>query len=239
MGPRGPSTALTDFVRCVKRVALDGIVGGRQDAPESGGKVDNTSRAGLIGSITIGAIGLWAVLQAALAVATVMLGIGGGDTVLDLVNQLALTGLVGFLICGVLFFVWSYQAMSVAHQLFPSLTISPAGSIGWYFVPIASLWMPYRAMSDIWKGSARGAETPRATALLVSWWVLWLGRTILSWVERLTVQSAPDVSAILLLLACAAGIAGAVLLMIIIHRINTMQARRFDASIFDLSLIHI
>ena len=55
------------------------------------------------------------------------------------------------------------------------LRFSPAGSIGWYFVPLLSLWRPYQAMREIWQGSMNPRDwlavpVPR---MLPFWWSLW------------------------------------------------------------------
>jgi hypothetical protein len=52
----------------------------------------------------------------------------------------------------------------------------PALAVGWFFVPIANLWMPYSAMAGLWRASedVDGWRTRRGTLLLPAWWASWL-----------------------------------------------------------------
>ncbi|WP_353568303.1 DUF4328 domain-containing protein [Haloferula sargassicola] len=53
----------------------------------------------------------------------------------------------------------------------PMMRDTPGWSVGWYFVPIASLWKPYQAMKDIFTASA---TRPAPDYLLPTWWTLWI-----------------------------------------------------------------
>jgi hypothetical protein len=123
--------------------------------------------------------------------------------------------------------IWMYRAMAIAHEIVPSLTISPGWAVGWYFVPIASLWKPYEAMSEISEGSQSGGPNwdEVVGSLIGWWWAMWLIRTVtngLSSVFGVTI----------LLVSSIAGIAAAVLLAEIIRRITARYAHAVDASIF-------
>src|SRR3546814_11195073 len=50
-------------------------------------------------------------------------------------------------------------------------------SVGWFFVPIANLWMPFQAMRQLSKASAKPGDWEAAytSALLAWWWLFWLG----------------------------------------------------------------
>lgn len=83
-----------------------------------------------------------------------------------------------------------YRAKANAHVLAPDeMTISPGWSIGWHFVPVANLVMPYLAVREAWRASARAARRDEEveTRLLPAWWGLWLGTNILgngaTWLE--------------------------------------------------------
>lgn len=81
--------------------------------------------------------------------------------------------------------VWIYRAAANARALgAPDLTISPGWAVGWYFIPIANCWKPYQAMREIWQASARLQPRPDAakTALLRTWWALWLLRFFVPWI---------------------------------------------------------
>ena len=68
-----------------------------------------------------------------------------------------------------LFLVWIHRAASNVHERGRSgMTVSPFGAVGWFFVPVANLFMPYRAMSGLARASsARGAEP----LWVLLWWV--------------------------------------------------------------------
>ncbi|MEM1379267.1 MAG: DUF4328 domain-containing protein [Pseudomonadota bacterium] len=71
---------------------------------------------------------------------------------------------------------WIVRAMGNLHRIGSRfVTTSPAWAVGWYFIPIANLWKPYEAMSQIWEGSHRAAneETPDQSPLPL-WWALWI-----------------------------------------------------------------
>lgn len=49
---------------------------------------------------------------------------------------------------------------------------TPGWAVGWYFIPIASLWKPYAAMRDIVHASTLREGPP--AFLLPTWWALWI-----------------------------------------------------------------
>lgn len=76
---------------------------------------------------------------------------------------------------------WIYRVSANAHAISDELTISPGWSVGWYFVPVANLFMPFRAMKEVWLAShSRGnwGDEP-ALALLGWWWGLWIVTNII------------------------------------------------------------
>ena len=52
-----------------------------------------------------------------------------------------------------LFCLFMPRANRNARAFGSSMSISPGWAAGWFFVPIANLWMPYQAMKEIWQGS--------------------------------------------------------------------------------------
>lgn len=56
------------------------------------------------------------------------------------------------------------------------MRFSPFASVAWFAVPIAYLWMPYRAVSEIWRAIHEPAswQSERAPILLRAWWGFWL-----------------------------------------------------------------
>lgn len=64
----------------------------------------------------------------------------------------------------------TWRAGSLSAPKF--LDDTPGWAVGWYFIPIASLWKPYVAMRDIVRASTLDAGLPGW--LLPFWWTLWI-----------------------------------------------------------------
>ena len=107
--------------------------------------------------------------------------VDAGETLLasDLAN--GIVGLFQLLLAvflGVTFLRWIYRANKNLHVLSSEpLTFSPGWSVGWYFIPIASLFKPYQAMKEIWSAAHRGAAG--GGSLIGWWWGLWIVSTFL------------------------------------------------------------
>ncbi|MBA4490823.1 DUF4328 domain-containing protein [Paracoccus sp. S1E-3] len=84
---------------------------------------------------------------------------------------------IALIACYVLGATWTWCAAWNAARLVPDpARVSATGAVGWYLVPVANLFMPFRAMRQIYNSSTRpsrplGAAAP---ALLRWWWALWL-----------------------------------------------------------------
>ena len=88
----------------------------------------------------------------------------------------ALLYFLAFAVAGYLSLRWIYRANSNAHRLNTDIEMSPGWNVGWFFVPIATLWKPYEGVRDVWRVSANpddpsAAEQPN---FLVKWWAFWL-----------------------------------------------------------------
>ena len=91
---------------------------------------------------------------------------------------LAATALVGF-VTAILVLNWIHRAAYNARQLGATwMEFTPGWAVGWYFIPIASLWKPYQAMKEIWLASHSPSRASKGDedrpALLPLWWGLWL-----------------------------------------------------------------
>ena len=62
------------------------------------------------------------------------------------------------------------------------LSYSPASGIYWHAVPIASWFIPYRAMTQIWNGSfgVAGPALDEGNSALRLWWAFWLTNNLLA-----------------------------------------------------------
>jgi hypothetical protein len=72
----------------------------------------------------------------------------------------------------ILSWIWTYRASSNAAALRPeAMTITPGWSVGWYFVPLAAIGMPLKAMQEIWRVSIGANDNlPSANPRVLGWW---------------------------------------------------------------------
>lgn len=94
-------------------------------------------------------------------------------------NYVELAGLVYLLVSAVAFFFacrFIYRAMRNLHSIrSPVAEISPVWSVGYYFIPIANLFMPANAMSQIYHGTYQAVgEKSRHASPIPIWWAAWL-----------------------------------------------------------------
>lgn len=85
--------------------------------------------------------------------------------------------LVVFIISGIMILKWIYRANYNARQLgAKDMKFTPGWSVGWYFIPIFTLWKPYQAMKEIWKASSNpdNWSEVKASSILPWWWFFWL-----------------------------------------------------------------
>lgn len=137
---------------------------------------------------------------------------------------LALVGLAyvfTFAITAVLGLVWTFRvAWNVLHLGAKGFDFSPAMSVGSYFVPIANIVMPYRALRQVYSASMdpTGWKDERRPIVVIWWWLLILSG-LLSNIGGMRGDSinALDVAATVLLTAAAATFA------VIARRIASMQ----------------
>ncbi len=96
---------------------------------------------------------------------------------------ISLVYIVVFIVSGILILKWIYRANYNARQLgAKEMQFTPGWSIGWYFIPITSLWKPYQAMKEIWKASHSPDDWRNASvsSILPWWWFFWLVNNFLS-----------------------------------------------------------
>lgn len=76
------------------------------------------------------------------------------------------------LVAGFLALKWIYRANVNAHVFAWGVETAPKWTIWWWFIPVAALFKPYAAMSEIWRVAAdpdrwKGLKDP---AILRWWW---------------------------------------------------------------------
>ena len=56
----------------------------------------------------------------------------------------------------IVFFIWLYRANANVRALgADDMMGSPGLGVGWFFIPLANLFMPYMTVRDIWRASAQ------------------------------------------------------------------------------------
>jgi hypothetical protein len=80
--------------------------------------------------------------------------------------------LLPYLATMVLFLFWKKKSTDNLFILRGPQSVTPAGAVYWYFVPVAWFWKPYEAMRNLVFGFGIGA---RETWLLPAWWGLFWG----------------------------------------------------------------
>ena len=107
--------------------------------------------------------------------------IPGHDAELLLTSGAALLTLVASLVTGFLVLRWCHRASRNSNAMARSVEIRPHWAIWWWFIPVASLFMPYKMFSEFWRVSEspdrwKGARDP---GRLRWWWGLHLTGGIL------------------------------------------------------------
>ena len=85
--------------------------------------------------------------------------------------------IIMFVISGFLILRWIHRANYNGRQLgAENMKFTPGWAIGYYFIPILTLWKPYQAMKEIWKASKSPSdwESQETSGILPIWWTLWL-----------------------------------------------------------------
>jgi len=139
-----------------------------------------------------------------------------------------------FIVAGILILKWIHRANYNARQLGATdMTFTPGWSIGWYFIPVASLWKPYQAMKEIWKASSNPQDwkDEPVSSLLPWWWFLWIVSGTLGPVSSRLTLSAQTVDAFTVAnvfdqVSNAAVVALTLLMAAIVRRIQSMQMAR-------------
>jgi hypothetical protein len=77
----------------------------------------------------------------------------------------------------VLFLMWVYRANKNGRALGAAgMKYDPGWSVGWFFVPIANLFMPYWVLKEIWQASSPtphgGWRQTTVSPLLALWWLV-------------------------------------------------------------------
>lgn len=142
--------------------------------------------------------------------------------------------LIVFVVSGFLILRWIHRANYNARQLgAENMKFSPGWSIGYYFIPILTLWKPYQAMKEIWKASKEPSDwvSQGISGILPLWWFLWLVSNFLGQaIFRLSMR-AEEIQELMSLnivtqISDVLDIPLALVFLAIVNRIHSMQASR-------------
>lgn len=157
--------------------------GARRHVYRAAGWKTKAASIGLVGSVVVGL---------ALGVMTMAMPPPGQARDMGLV---ALFGALGLLATAwslgttVMFLVWTHQASTNAHALRPdAIEHSPSWAVWSWFVPIVSLYVPYRALAELWRASDPETVGTESTTWVASpipslfplWWGTYLASSFLS-----------------------------------------------------------
>lgn len=145
--------------------------------------------------------------------------------------------LVSFLACLVFVGRWIYVSSANAHVFSDAMAITPGWAVGWLFVPLANLVMPYQAMRETWRESheAAGSLDEMDRPVVGWWWGLWLATNFLG---NLSVMfgggtAEPLEGAVYVdLLASLLNVALCLVLVYMIKRLSRTQIMASEGSVF-------
>lgn len=134
-------------------------------------------------------VGILATVILEMATTAISWALGGAAGDASNMGALMAAGLLGLLQSGVslftivVFLVWiNNAAKNVRTFGHDGLRFTPGWAVGWWFIPIASMWMPFLALREIWRASepesvGRGPGawmTTRVPPIFGVWWATYL-----------------------------------------------------------------
>ena len=117
---------------------------------------------------------------------------------LGVFGLLALARIAVFILTVIAFLVWLHRAYSNLQPLGAmGLEYTPGFAVGGWFIPFANLYVPYKAVKELWQESNPVIAEPTedwqksgAPGWLAVWWVFWIIGNILSRVSSGLVDNA-------------------------------------------------
>lgn len=144
-----------------------------------------------------------------------------------------------FIVAALVALRWIYLANANARARgAQDMMVSPGWAVGWFFVPLMNLVMPYMMMRELWKASARPGDWQMEPAppVILLWWILWVAAGVtgmLGFQMSLEPEIAEGGAAeFLYFLSDLCFIPALLLFAWLIGRIQAMQARAAPAEVF-------
>jgi hypothetical protein len=157
------------------------------------------------------------------------------DSAMVFADTAAALAEIAFVVTGVVAIVWFHQARAnIGLFGLHRPTLGVGWAVGGWFCPVVNLWFPARIASDIWKGSDSRNRWERIP-LIAGWWLLAGPTYILTAFFGVdSVHSAIGVDSLtrlrdesrVAMAGSAVTVAAAVLFLLVVLRITTMQQQR-------------
>jgi hypothetical protein len=127
---------------------------------------------------------IWFALDATIAAAALLrmvaLDVAGNDAIVrsvEIVDRFVGVGyIIAFLCVAVAVLRWLYVVNRNAQSWSDAVTITPGWNVGWFFVPVASLWKPFQAIREL-RAATIDPDDPASVVTpdwLRWWWGLWI-----------------------------------------------------------------
>ncbi len=151
----------------------------------------------------------------------------------ELIQRIAgLLSIGSFIALAVFFIRWFRRAYYNLHNLPGAYASLEEGwAAGAWFIPFLNLVRPYQIMKEIWEGTQQFLAhrmTPRSSALVNSWWAIYLGTNIFSGIaSRLVAGSGTleglKTNTIIYIISEVLSIAAAVVAMLLVNRMSDIE----------------
>ena len=129
-----------------------------------------------------------------------------------------------FIICAFTVARFTYRAMRNLYTVRSTVPdMSPGATVYWYFVPIATWFLPAKGMSEIHQGSIEETGALNTSNLVSWWWGTWLVMSILSFISNFMGRTDPIMSIAVGIVSIVLGAVSAFFLRKLVRRIRTAQ----------------
>lgn len=158
-----------------------------------------------------------------------------------LIGVISLLRIPIFILTVIFFLVWLYRAYNNLPALKAgNLEFSPGWAVGWWFIPIATLFKPFQVIRELWNESDPDfdpelsflSSNVGAPAFIGFWWACWLIYNITSRISNNLGESSNNDAETFLLIAFIIsnvfGVIAAVLAIMIVKGVTQRQEIRFQ-----------
>jgi hypothetical protein len=144
---------------------------------------------------------------------------------------------VSLLACYVVVSMWIYRTNANAHSLGADMSFTPGWAVGWFFIPVACLFMPFQAVREVWDEShlLAGRHEEVESSLVGWWWGLWIASTIISNLTVIFGGDAPNAlepAHYTEMIAAGLGVAASVALILMMRRLDDAQLAASRGGVF-------